>query len=117
MGKKRQILCVVLGGGILYLFWVRITGLSIPCLFRSVTGWLCPGCGITTLFVRLSRFDIAGAFRANPFLFVTGPLLVAEVIYYNYLLAGRQPLPRWNRRAVVIYAAALCVFGVIRNIC
>ena len=117
MGKKIKVWCIVLGIGVLYLFWVRTTGLGIPCLFREVTGWLCPGCGITTLFVCLSRLDIQGAFQANPFLFVTAPLLVAEIICYDYMQVKKRPLPKWNQRALAAYIGALCVFGVWRNIC
>ena len=116
MGRKIKTLCIVLGIGVLYLFWVRMTGLSIPCLFRKMTGWLCPGCGITTLFVRLSRLDFHGAFQANPFLFVTAPLLAAEIIYYEYAQLKERPLPKWNQRALLVYVAALCVFGMWRNI-
>ena len=116
MGSKIKTLCIVLGIGVLYLFWVRMTGLSIPCLFRKMTGWLCPGCGITTLFVRLSRLDFQGAFQANPFLFVTAPLLAAEIIYYEYAQLKERPLPKWNQRALVVYIGALFMFGVWRNI-
>lgn len=38
-----------------------------PCGFLSVTGYPCPGCGLTTAFTHLVRFEIVGAVRANPF--------------------------------------------------
>lgn len=117
MGKRIKVLCIVLGIGVLYLFWVKLTGLAIPCLFRKITGWLCPGCGITTLFLCLSRLDFYGAFRANPFLFVTAPLLAVQIIYYEYVRIKGKTLPKWNQRVLVGYIAALCVFGVWRNLC
>lgn len=117
MGKRIKVLSIVLGIGVLYLVWVKLTGLAIPCLFREITGWLCPGCGITTLFVCLSRLDFHGAFQANPFLLVTAPILAAEIIYYNYMQIKEKPLPKWNQRALLVYIGALCLFGVWRNLC
>ena len=38
-----------------------------PCGFLVVTGLPCPGCGLTTCFTHLVRFEIADAARANPF--------------------------------------------------
>lgn len=116
MGKQIKVLCMIVGIGVLYLFWVRLTGLAIPCVFRKITGWLCPGCGITTLFVCLSRLDFQGAFQANPFLFATAPFLAAEIVYYEYMRFKGKTLPKWNQRGLGVYIAALCVFGVWRNI-
>lgn len=39
--------------GMLYAVFIKITGISIPCLFREITGLKCPGCGITTFFMNL----------------------------------------------------------------
>ncbi len=38
-----------------------------PCGFLVYTGYPCPGCGLTTSFAYMIRFDIGGAFTANPF--------------------------------------------------
>ncbi len=106
---------IVAGAGLCYFLWLKITHIPIPCLFRKITGFRCPGCGITTMIMRTARLDFAGAFSANPFLFVTAPLLLAELIYYTVLRAREKSLPRWNRCFVDLYAVALCVFGVVRN--
>ena len=47
------------------------------CPFRAVTGLPCPFCGGTTAAVRLGRFDVLGALRANPVV-VLGAVLVAD---------------------------------------
>lgn len=106
----------MLGLGIAYYIWIRITGLAIPCIFRKVTGWRCPGCGITTLILCVLDFDFSGAFNANPFLFVTGPVLMAELVYYFWIREKRKPLPRWNHWFIILYTAALCIYGILRNI-
>ncbi len=38
-----------------------------PCGFLSFTGVPCPGCGLTTSFAHMVRFEVVGAARANPF--------------------------------------------------
>jgi hypothetical protein len=38
-----------------------------PCGFLVYTGYPCPGCGLTTSFAHMIRFQIGGAFHANPF--------------------------------------------------
>ena len=101
--------------GVLYLIWLHGTGIAIPCPFRMVTGRLCPGCGITRMFVCLSRLDFEGAFRANPFLFVTLPFLVAQLIYAEYMRGRGRKLPAWDNVVLIGYIIALLVFGVVRN--
>lgn len=38
-----------------------------PCGFLVFTGYPCPGCGLTTAFAHMVRFQIGGAWHANPF--------------------------------------------------
>jgi hypothetical protein len=38
-----------------------------PCGFLVYTGYPCPGCGLTTAFAHMVRFEVVGAFYSNPF--------------------------------------------------
>lgn len=38
-----------------------------PCPFLRLAGLPCPGCGLTTSFAHMARFDLAGALAAQPF--------------------------------------------------
>ncbi len=114
-GKARTII-IILGLGMIYYIWLRLTNLAIPCIFRKVTGWLCPGCGITTLIICLTKLDFQGAYHANPFLFITGPFLLIELIYCDFLKMRERELPKWNHYLVVGYTIILCAFGVWRNL-
>ena len=38
-----------------------------PCGFLQLTGVICPGCGLTTSFSHLVRFELVDAANANPF--------------------------------------------------
>ncbi len=116
MRKTTKVLLTVLGWGIAYYVWLKIGGPAIPCLFRKMTGWKCPGCGITTMFLNLLELDLAGAYQANPFLFVTGPFLLVELLYLVILSYKERGIPKWNEWVLGIYTCALIIFGILRNI-
>ena len=113
-GQKRRgvftaLFLVLSAAAALYL---AHAGHGIPCVFRMITGWRCPGCGITTLFLSLLHGDISAAFLANPFLFCTLPLLAVL-----YPLAQHGPQNNLFRKALpAAYLVALLVFGIIRNV-
>lgn len=102
--------------GFCYYVWIRMTGLCIPCIFRLITGLKCPGCGITTMIMRLSMLNFRGAFIANPFLFITAPFLAFELIYAYIKKEKSEKLPRWNTILLYLYLALLLIFGIVRNI-
>lgn len=110
--RKLRTLALVCGIGTVYaVFAARFGG--IPCPIRLVTGLKCPGCGITTLLLRLLRGDWADAFAANPFLLATSPLLAA--ILWRFWWVDTRPGKAWQLTAVV-YIAALLIWGVARNL-
>ena len=53
--------------------WVYLFGYKIPilCGFRQLTGYPCPGCGMTRSFVFLAHGHVLEAFKLNPM----GPFL------------------------------------------
>ena len=103
--------------GIAYFVFVFITGIGIPCIFHVVTGLKCPACGVTRMITSLARLDFAAAFAWNPFLLITGPvillcLIASEVIYVK---SGTRSLGKWNFVLWGEIVLALA-FGVLRNI-
>lgn len=104
--------------GIVYLIWLKLTGIGIPCVFRLVTGLRCPGCGVTTMLLALTegRFDLAR--HANPFLFYTGPLLLLFLIWNEIktITWKKSKADRIVNILLIAYLIALVVFGVVRNI-
>ena len=118
--KRIRIYLSVLSLGIVYGLWVMYTGIGIPCPFRMLTGWLCPGCGITTLFMRLLSGDIRGAFEANPFILLTSPVLITILAVNEYIIltpsCKRPRIKKLLDILSVIYVIALLAFGIVRNI-
>ena len=55
------------GVWLLYRYNPNVAGNPFPpCLFRLVTGFYCPGCGLTRALHALVHFDPIGAWRMNP---------------------------------------------------
>lgn len=83
-------------------------GPILPCIFNKITGYYCPGCGMTRAVHCLMHFDFKGAFHYNLLVFL---IPVACVIYYLLQRKGRN---------LNIYLSLLLfltlAFGVVRNI-
>lgn len=117
--KKLLLYMMLLGmAGLLYGIFVSYTGLAIPCLFRKVTGLLCPGCGVTGMCVALLHLDWRGAFSCHPVLFVLLLPLTAVFICgaAGYVQNGRFRFARWQNLILYVSVAALVIFGVARNL-
>ena len=56
-----------------------------PCGFLVITGYPCPGCGLTTAFSNMAHFNIVAAAHANPFGI---PLFLTTVCMIPIALAG-----------------------------
>ena len=100
----------------LYLMLRRMTGFSIPCIFRTVTGFKCPGCGVTHMLECMLKLDMKGAREANPFLFFTSPFLLFEIIYGFLVPHNNSKFHRINNYILIVYCIALIIFGVWRNL-
>lgn len=116
--RKRLITYIcVLGAGAVYFIGLRSTGIGIPCIFHELTGWSCPGCGVTTLIMSLAagRFDLARA--ANPFLFYTWPLIAGFLVWNEVkVIRGRTyKADRIVNILLIAYVIAFIAFGVLRN--
>ena len=63
--KQLQTAGVFLLLGLAYFLLTQLTPLRIPCIFQKITGFACPGCGMTHLCMQLLRLDFAGAAGEN----------------------------------------------------
>ena len=121
MERKQHLFVIggaLLGLGLSYAVWLRLTGLAVPCLFRAVTGRLCPGCGVTQLCLALLRWDWAAAWSANPVLLLMLPLLavLGVRLAVRYVREDGAAGPKWESTLLWTMTALLIVWGVVRNL-
>ena len=118
--KLRRTIALVYGCllavGLAYYGWGALTGKYLPCLLNRATGLLCPGCGVSRMFLSLTRADVRAAFSYNPVVFV---LLILWNLVALLCFWGR---PAFLRRKAVLTGGlwatvvALIIFGVVRNL-
>lgn len=101
-----------------YFILHRLTGFAIPCVFHKITGWFCPGCGVTRMLFALLRFDFATAFRSNALLFLLLPFGIYLGIDYIIKLYQNKP-PVYRKIPDKYWIALLIVtllYGILRNL-
>ncbi|WP_129019723.1 DUF2752 domain-containing protein [Edaphocola flava] len=81
---KRHKWYIILGG--LYLLTIVAdlginNSFHIPCLFKTLFGISCPGCGITRAIGALFQGNVQEAWQYNPLLFFIIPILIASLVY------------------------------------
>ena len=91
-----------------------------PCLFYEMTGLYCAGCGAGRCMLALLHFDFYAAFRYQPLLFVSLPLLSYYVAkLYIFFVFGRDvlPFPKIRNRWFGITVAVIVIgYWILRNI-
>ena len=99
---ERIVYMLLVFGFPLILLWIYLFGLPpvTVCIFRVLTGYDCPGCGMTRAFREMVSLDVLEAFRYNPlgpviFLVVAGSWLHAIA---KVSTKGRYALPDWWKR-------------------
>jgi hypothetical protein len=93
-------------------------GLFLPCPFRTLTGWWCPGCGLTRATHHLFRGDVVQAARYNLFVVLVLGAIAAAWLIWLVQASGRsidwvRRIPVWSQ---VLAATVLVGFAVIRNL-
>ena len=95
-----------------------ITPFRIPCIFRSITGYKCPGCGITDLLLFVLKGDFISAFECNPIVFVIIPIIGIIFIRQNILYIKYGYFKTSTIENLILYflVIVLLAFCIIRNI-
>lgn len=109
---------IILACGLAYAAFVQLTGLAVPCVFRLITGFKCPGCGISRMCLSLLHLDFSTAWGYNPAVMSLLPLGAAVVadMSARYVISGEKRADRFCNIAIVFMIAVLLIFGVLRNI-
>lgn len=80
--KKNIVIAGIAGyyfiGFILYIF--AEIDILIPCLWKTIFNFRCPGCGLTRAFIHLLSLDFSAAWDSNPLIFIVFPGLTYYII-------------------------------------
>ena len=118
--RLRKVLCtaaVLLCAGLFYALFTLRTGWSVPCLFRTLTGLKCPGCGVSRLCLAVLHGDLAAAFRYNRAVLLLTPAGIYVVAAWcaGYIRSGERVLRGAPKAAAWAIAGTLIAFGIARN--
>ena len=117
-GQVIKCTAVLLVAGILYGAFVHRTGIGIPCMFHLITGFKCPGCGVTHMCVALLQLDFRGAYESNQMLFLLSLFLAIVFATYiaGYVRDGEWKMNRLQTGVLSVSIILLIGFGIVRNI-
>ena len=118
MRKKVYQILILLGILIAYYCIVRYTGHGIPCLFYAITGYQCPGCGITRMIMAIMKGQWRLAYHYNQYLFVTFPYLVYIIgkTLWKWFKDDNTKMGKTESVLLFFYFMGLLIFGIWRNI-
>ena len=104
--------------GLAYALFIQCTGLGIPCVFRLVTGYRCPGCGMTHAAMALIHGQPKIAFRENPLSLSVVPLLLLYGAYRAevYIRTARTDFRKWEIVFLGVLWVVVLLFWLLRNL-
>lgn len=116
MGRTMVWLGIVAGSAILVLLYSvdpQQSGIYPRCPFRSITGWLCPGCGSLRATHDLLHGRLQEAFGHNALLVSALPVLGTAWLHRRW--KGRD-MSLWNNNLAVWSSIVIIVaWAVVRN--
>lgn len=116
--KVIKTLLMILAVGIAYGLFVMYTGFGIPCPVNMITGYQCPGCGVSRMCMALLKLDVNSAYHYNKVLFLLLPILLAVFSYqtYRYIRYDDVKLTKVQSAILYIALALLVIWGIMRNL-
>lgn len=101
---------------IVYSVIFLITGNGLPCIFHKITGFYCPGCGISRMFISIAKFDFYQAFRYNPLVFILLILFFIYVIIELIHFKKKGYYFKINKWLYIVLLVIVISFGIFRNV-
>jgi hypothetical protein len=91
--------------------------LGLPCPFRQLTGYDCPGCGVTRALVNLSGGHVVAAAQHNLlFLVLLFGLVLVGLANFIGLETSRLQNALVSRRSHPLWLALITVWTVLRSL-
>lgn len=117
----RKVLLPCIGlffAGLVYLFVFRWLGHGIPCIVLLLTGYQCPGCGMTRALAAVFNGDLAAAMSYNALSLTVFPLVCLYLVYRRVreVLCGESGFSAWEYVFLIAAFAITVTYGIARNL-
>ncbi len=115
--KVLRTFAVLAVAGVLYGLITGWLGFGIHCPVHYFTGFKCPGCGVSRMFISLMKLDFKSAFEANRLLLVTLPVIASLlfVYFFRYIKTGSRKISKAENIIYIVLIILFLIFGVVRN--
>jgi len=118
---KIALLVTLFGGFFLIYFSYNPSENSffIPCPFHYITGFFCPGCGSQRAVHLLLHGDMVGAFRFNPLMVLTLPVLIygMTITIANWIFETKYRLMLFYSNLFIYgYFGLAILYWILRNL-
>jgi hypothetical protein len=118
---KLTLILSLFGGFFLFYFLFNPSTHSffIPCPFKWATGYLCPGCGSQRAIHLLLHGNIIGAFRFNPLMVLSLPIIIygLGIMIWNFIFNTQLRFKLfYSNTFIYIYFGIVLIYWIVRNI-
>ncbi len=109
---------LIFAAGLLYALLFSEFNIKIPCIFNTITGYLCPACGISRMCVSILKLEFWEAFYYNKLIFLLIPLFCYFLVKWSidYVKKGKITNSETEKIIIWIVIVLLVIFGIVRNI-
>lgn len=87
--------------------WINRTFFPVSCIWVAITGFPCPGCGLTRAGLALLNGNFKEAFEIHPFIYVIAALVILFCMY-RYILKRNQKV--FVKYTILVLIAMLCFY-------
>lgn len=94
-----------------------LTGhVTVPCIFNTITGYYCPGCGLTRAITSLLKGQLYQALRYNSIVFIDIPIILFLEIFGRLFGKNNKKIKWISNIFLIILLIITIMYGVLRNI-
>lgn len=107
----------IIGIVFMSIFKIDISDITGPCIFHTVTGLYCPGCGGTRAVISFLKGDLIKSFLYHPVVPYAGLVYILFMIRgtISFLSKGKYPYMRFSFIYIYIGIAIIIIQFIIKN--